>query len=111
MYLLELRSRDKGQIDLRSAFKYHIGGNMVIVCRYIDGIKEPHIGVTGSGALDGWKWGGCTSKGSRNRGNIKYVRGLCGGEAVGLGSVEMGGRDVTQAETDLLSFFINLELI
>lgn len=48
MYLLEFRSKAKGQIDLVSAFKYHIGGNMVIVCRYINGTKEPHIGVTGS---------------------------------------------------------------
>lgn len=49
MYLLEFRSKEKGQIDLVSAFKYHIGGSMVIVCRYIDETKEPHIGVTGSG--------------------------------------------------------------
>lgn len=56
-------------------------------------------------------WGGCTSKVSRNKGDVKYVRGLCGGEAVSLGSAEMGGRDATPAGTDLLSFFIKLELI
>lgn len=39
------------------------------------------------------------------------MRCLCGGEAVSLSSVEMGGRDATQAETDLLSFFIKLELV
>lgn len=81
-YLLEFKSKEKGQIDLVSAFRYHIVGNMLIVCRYIDGTKEPHIGVTG-----------CTSKGSRNRGNMKCMRGLCSGEAVSLGRIEMGGRD------------------
>lgn len=49
MCLLEFRSKEKGQIDLGSAFKYHIVGNMLIVCRYIDGTKEPHIEVTGCG--------------------------------------------------------------